>query len=126
MFSRPAVLFPDVEAWAIAYLKAALTEVTVSNKVPGTMPARLVTVRDDGGPRQEVTKTVNLGVNVWATSDADCSDLARLVVAHLEASAGNGPVVAHDGTSGPYAVVEASTKPHRYASVDLRVRGGSF
>lgn len=136
MLGTPAVLFPDGEVWAITYLKAALLarpvgetfadNVTVSNVVPTTMPARMVTIRDDGGPRQAVTKTVAFGVNVWAATDADCSALARLVVALFEASPSSGPVVAHESTSGPYRVIEESLKPHRYASVDLRVRGGAF
>ena len=136
MLGHPAVVFPDGEAWAISYLKAALLarpvgetfadDVTVSNKVPATMPARMVTIRDDGGPRQAVTKTVSFGVNIWAASDADCSALSRLVVALFESSPGNGPVVAHNSTSGPYRVIEESLKPHRYASVDLRVRGGAL
>lgn len=133
MLNKPPVIFPDAEAWAIGYLKPALaarTEpfasgVTVTNKAPKTMPARLVTVRDDGGPRlDDVRKVASIGVNVWAASMADVSDLARLVAALLEAAPGSGPVVAHLSTSGPYPVAEeASEKPHRYLSVDLSVRG---
>lgn len=133
MLTLPPVVFPDVEAWAIAYLKAALTarpepfttSVVVTNKAPASMPARLVTVRDDGGPRlDDVRKVVSVGVNVWAASLADVSDLARMVAALLETSPGDGPVVAHLSTSGPYPVAEEATeKPHRYLSVDLSVRG---
>ena len=87
------------------------------------MPARLVTVRDDGGSRDDLSRTAFLGVNVWAETDADCSDLARMVASLLEASAGNGPVVACLGTNGPMPVVEESDKPHRYLSADLVVTG---
>jgi hypothetical protein len=134
MLNKPPVVFPDMAHWAVDYLVAALAarpagetfadNVKVATKVPSAMPARLITVRDDGGPRQPtVTKTNGLGVNVWAATEADASDLARLTVALLEASAGNGPIVGHISTSGPYPVVEESTKPHWYASVDLSVRG---
>lgn len=133
MLTKPAVVFPDVEAWAITYLKAALTaraesyagSVTVVRKAPATMPARLITVRDDGGPRlDDVRKVASVGVNVWAATAADCSDLARMVAALLESAPGDGPVVAHLSTSGPFPIAdEASEKPHRYLSVDLSVRG---
>lgn len=130
-WSTPAVIFPDVKAWATGYVRAALalraesfaSSVTVASRVPDPRPARLVTIRDDGGARSAVTKTVSLGVNVWAANEKDCGDLAALVVAILEASAGAGSVVAHSSTSGPVEVVESSGQPHRYASVDLVVRG---
>jgi len=135
VFAKPAVVFTDLEAWAVTYLVAALAAraesyasgVTVSNRVPEALPARLVTVRDDGGPRSPtVTKTSSLGVNVWASSAADATDLARLVVALLEQSAGSGPVKGSTATSGPYRVPEQSGTPHWYASVDLVHRGTSL
>lgn len=134
MFTRPAVIFPDVEEWAVDYLTAALADreesvaegVTVDNRVPETMPARLVTVRDDGGPRGQVTRISSIGVNVWAASPADCSDLIRLVVALLEQAPGDDAIVGHDSTSGPLRFAEESTKPHCYASVDLVVRGSAL
>ncbi|QCB93300.1 hypothetical protein [Cellulomonas shaoxiangyii] len=130
----PAIIWPDLELWAIDYLKARLATrpepfaqgVAVRNVVPDTMPARLITVRDDGGGRSDATKTASLGVNIWAgaaKNPADCSNLARLVTALLEDAAGYGPVKAHLSTSGPYPVAEASAKPHRYLSVDLVVTG---
>ena len=128
---RPSILWPDVEAWAVNYLRTALaarTEpyasgVQVRTDVGKAMPARLVTVRDDGGTRGDVTRSSGIGVNVWAATDEDCSDLARLVCALLEASAGSGPVVACTGSFGPYPVPDDSGKPHRYMSVDLIVTG---
>lgn len=128
---RPTVLWPDMEAWATDYLRTRLAAraepyasgVTVGTRVPTTMPARMVTVRDDGGSRGDVTRPTTLGVNVWAATDADCSDLTRLVLALLEASAGHGPVVACGGTNGPFPVPEDSGKPHRYLSVTLTVTG---
>lgn len=127
---RPSILWPDVEAWAVDYLTTALAAreephadgVEVRTQVGKTMPARLVTVRDDGGGRTEITRSSGLGVNVWAESEAVCSDLARLVCSLLEAAAGNGPVRACVGSFGPYPVPEEG-KPHRYLSVDLVVTG---
>lgn len=134
MFAKPAVVFTDVEAWAVGYLQDALDDsdetfaedVVVDHVAPETIPARLVTVRDDGGPRFAVTKASSLAVNVWAATEEDASDLIRLVVALLESATGNGPVVGHDATAGPARVVEESGTPHWFASVDLVHRGVSL
>ena len=134
MQNKPAVIFPDVVLWALGYLRTALTarpvgetfadDVFVQADTPATIPARLVTVRDDGGRRlPDVRKVASLGVNVYAATKADCANLANLVAAIFEAAPGSGAVVGHVGTSGPYPVPEASLKPHRYLSVDLVVRG---
>lgn len=135
MFSKPPQIFPDMALWAVTYLRAALTArpesyasgVSVLTKVPNTLPARLVTVRDDGGPRgADVTKTASLGINVWAANDADCTDLANLIAGLFEAAVGNGPVVGHLSASGPYPVPDEGAKPHRYLSVDLAIRGAAL
>lgn len=139
MVARPAILFGDAAAWGTGYLRAALAargeaytdDVTVRSQKPTAVdtdlpPAsgRVVTVRDDGGPRDaELTKVVTLGVNVWADDEADCVDLALMCAALLESAPGFGPVVAHVATSGPFPLADQSNKPHRYLSVDLRVTG---
>lgn len=133
MFSKPTVIFADVEAWAVGYLDAELTasaepyaDATVSNRAPKRLPARMVTVRDDGGPRSSVTKVASLAVNVWAQTEEDASDLMRLVVALLESATAEGPIVGHESTSGPSRVPEESGVPHWFASVDLVHRGTSL
>lgn len=138
MVARPAVLFADSAQWAVSYLRGALdarpeayaADVTVrtqrptaTNTDPPPASGRVVTIRDDGGARgPDVTKTVTLGVNVWAPDEGDAADLALMVEALLESSPGAGPVVAHLGTSGPFPIADASG-PHRYLSVDLTVAG---
>lgn len=134
--ARPALIFPDVAAWAIGYLDAALdaraegfaSGVTVAGYWTGVaLPARLVTVRDDGGPREgPVTKRCTLAVNVWAATQEDCTDLALLVAALLEDTPGVGAVVAHDGATGPVWVPDNSGRPHRYLTADLVVRGADL
>lgn len=136
MLARPVVIFPDVEAWAVGYLSAALAarpeSVAVGVKVTatwpsGAIPARLVAVRDDGGPRSgPTTKTTSVAVNVWASTQEDATDLALLVAGLLERSVGSGPVVAHEGASGPVRVAEESGRPHRYLTADLVVRGADL
>src|SRR5690349_15891558 len=92
---QPAgVIFPDIEAWAVTYLTAALADrsedyaadVFVSNAVPNPRLARMVTVRRDGGTPQGALDVPRVNVNVWATNDEDVSDLTRLVAALLRAA----------------------------------------
>jgi hypothetical protein len=52
-----------------------------------------VVVRDDGGQwLGDVRSVARLGVQVWAESQERATDLARLVVALLGGSEGDGPV----------------------------------
>lgn len=136
---RPPVVFESTKAWAVSYLSTALAaraesfaaDVAVRTDVPAgssqdPWPAsgRVVQVRDDGGARSpDVRKTVSLSFNVFAPVDADAEDLAALVAALLERSPGDGPVVAHLGSFGPYEVADESGRPCYYLSVDLSVRG---
>ena len=128
---QPAVIFPDPAAAAITYLAAELAlraedvaDATVRDRNPDTMPDRLVTVRDDGGRRDGVTKECTLALNTYATTHADCADLARLAVAILEDAPGSGTAfVEHISTAGPYLVPEQGTHVHRYAVVTLTILG---
>ena len=128
--TAPVVVFPDVEAWAVGALKSALagrseayaSGVTVSNKVPGTIPARLVQVRRDGGARLDVVRDApRLAVNVWASSEEDATDLASLVRALLWAAPDGDPVQKVVELSGPSPVPD--TKPRRYMLFQLNTRG---
>ena len=124
------VLFPDVEAWAVGYLKVAIAAraeaycsgVTVSNDRKGDT-GRVVTVRNDGGPQLDPIRSVaRLGVNVWAATNEDATDLANMVRALLLASPNGNPVVRARGQSGPIAIPD-DVGPHRYLTVELTVRG---
>jgi len=122
--------FGDVDLWATGYLRAALalraeayaTGVTVGTTVPTTIPARLVTIRRDGGPRVNMRQEVaRLGVNVWAATEQDAADLARLVRALFAAAVGNGSVKKVAEIAGPSPI--ADTKPRRYFVVELTITG---
>lgn len=144
MLQRPPVLFPDVLDWACEYLPLALAarpetytaNVVVTDHYPtgGTddpMPAsgRVVTVRDDSGPRDPtVTRTSTLGFNVYAKKRAEAKKLALMVDALMEAAVGNGAIVAHRGSTGPLFVQDPADlgRPHFYLSVDLGVRGSAL
>lgn len=127
---RPVVIFPDVEAWAVTWLRTALAArpeayasgVTVATKVPTTIPARLVQVRRDGGPVADlVTAVPRLGVNVWAGSEEDATDLAALVEALLLSVSASDPVEFVRSMAGPSPIPD--TKPRRYFTVEAITRG---
>jgi hypothetical protein len=137
---KPAILFPDAVAWAVTYLGPALAarvepfadDVTVRSQAPredatdpAPVPGRVVTIRDDGGPDRDLTKVNSLGVNVWADTEEEAGDLARLVAALLRAGVGTGALVAHLGANGPYPIPDESGH-HWFLSADLLFRGSSL
>lgn len=130
-----AVVWPDIEAAFITYMKAALAAraesyasgVTVSNLMPATRPARAVVVRDDGGPvLDDVRAIARLGVNVWAATPADCSDLASLVVALLMAWPNGNATILAASLSRPYPIADQSGQPQRYLTAELTIRGAGL
>lgn len=127
-----AILFPDAELWAIAALRSALatrtetyvTGVKVSNAVPTTRPARLVTVRRDGGASDGLFDRPRLGVNVWAATEQDCADLTRLVVALLFVAPGDGVCVRLVQVGGPSPIPDA--QPRRFMTFEATLRGSAL
>lgn len=129
----PAVLFPDVEAWLIGFFKAALAArpelfaaaVKVTNHVDNPT-GRTILVRDDGGPvLGDVRGVARLGVNVWADTHEEASDLANLASALLGGAADGAPVV-RVSTTRPYSVTDEAGKPRQYFTAELVVRGVSI
>lgn len=132
-----AILWSDIEAEFIGYMGPALSArpeayadgVAVRNRVPNessTQPwptsGRLVVVRDDGGSTtQDVRADARLGIKVWAPTEAECSDLANLVVALVRAW--RSPTVRRTQPTRPYSVTEESARPARYFTAELMIRG---
>ena len=88
---QPAAVTPvDVPALACAYLRPALAGVWVSDARPTEdeakaagrpeYPARVVSVRRDGGPIDGDLDRAMLGVNVWGPTRKTAFDLAAEVV----------------------------------------------
>lgn len=126
------VVFPDVELHFTGYLRARLAEraeafaagVKVDRLAPAVLPARLVTVRRDGGGQlSAVLDNPRLTVNVWHDSHQGVADLARLVSALMWAAPNGGPVCRVDVNSGPSRVPEENGKPHVVMTFDAIVRG---
>lgn len=126
--STPPILHADVELWATGYLRPLLalhgwTGVIVSNATPTTTWTRLVTVRRDGGSASDVRDFPRLGVNVWAATEKDATDLALLVDALMRAAVNEGPVRRIRRTGGPSPIADESKKPRRYLTYELTTRG---
>lgn len=128
----PVVVQPDVELWATTMLRQALAArpepyaagVYVSNAVPTTRRDRMVIVRRDGGARLDLVREVaRLGVNVWAKTDRDAADLARLVAALLWASPTGDPVLRVEQPMGSTPVADPSGQPLRYQTFEVTTRG---
>lgn len=138
-----AILWSDIEAEFIGYMGPALSarpeayaaDVMVRNRVPRELKlpdgstkepwptsGRLVVVRDDGGPTtQDVRADARLGIKVWAPTEAECSDLANLVVALVRGW--RSPTVRRTDPSRPYSVTEESARPAQYFTAELMIRG---
>jgi hypothetical protein len=120
------IIFPDVELWAVGYLRTALASygypgMFVSNRRETQTTA--VWVRRDGGPTLDaVREAPRLGVNVFAPTEQAVTNLARTVSALLRAGADGVPVVRVTQTSGPSPIPDESG-PRRYMTFELIVRG---
>lgn len=125
------ILFADIEAWAVDYLRDALdgrlepytSGVYVSNEVPKVRADRMVIVRRDGGPRITiVTELARLTIRVWARTDADATDLTNMVRALIAASPGVGQVRKAEEIGGPVTIPDQSEQPQRLFTVQLTAR----
>lgn len=129
-----AEVFPDVELVLTGFLRDVLptlaaggatyaADVAVANRLPNPRPPRAVTVRQDGGRRRdEVSLVARVGVNVWAMTEQDATDLARLVAAALEAW--TPPPVEHVQSMAAFsAIADESGQPRRYGSFEVTVTG---
>lgn len=118
--------FPISTGLIVSKVKAALTAssnpisngVGVSGRLPDVTKrtARMVTFRDDSGPREGVLSRRRYGVNVYASNAVDAEKLANLVMSILSDSA-NAALPAFDSFSGPYEIPDES--PVVVGGVDL-------
>lgn len=126
----PVIVTPDVELWWTGWLRAALaarsepyvTGVKVGVVTPDPLPARLVTFRRDGGPREDfLHSTARLGINVWAMTEQDVTNLAGLVEGLVLSVRTTGAVEAVRSVSGPSPVPDS--QPRRFFTVEAITRG---
>jgi hypothetical protein len=128
---RPAIASPDVNLWFTTWLRSQLAarsetvaaNVFVSDETPNPRRDRMVIVRRDGGLRRDyVLEDPSVGVNVWARTKKDCSDLAHLVQALMVSAEAEGPIVTVRSVFGPSTIPDESGQPRRYLTFDVTVR----
>jgi hypothetical protein len=134
-----ATIFPDVEKLLVARLKSNFesssesfaSNVTVATKKPAAevspYPTRIVTVRTDGGLGLErgLTKTERIGVNVYAATYSDASNLARLVEAWMRTFT-SGDIKRVETTMSPVRVDNNAKEEQRYMTFELVVKASSL
>lgn len=128
---RPAIASPDVALWFTGWLRAQLAarpepvaaNVFVSDETPNPRRDRMVIIRRDGGIRRDyVVEDPSIGVNVWAKTKKDCSDVAHLVQALMVSAEAEGPIVTVRSVFGPSTIPDESGQPRRYMTFDVTVR----
>jgi hypothetical protein len=130
MFQPVAALPIDADLWWIVYLRGALvgrTEpyaqgVKFDRVVPATRPDRFVVVRRDGGSVRGVFDRPRITLDVWAKTDQDVANLARLVTALAFDAPGTNGCVRVEHLSGPLDVTEASGQPRRTVLIEATHR----
>lgn len=137
------VLFPIATGPVIEGLKAFLAgrdetyadDVYFGTKLPVPKQARMVTVRDDGGPTDGVLERRQLGFNVWAESPLVAEQLARLLKAGVGTLPDGGPITSVDNMAGPFEitdkqtdllVVGTATLSHFFFTARVSVRGADL
>ena len=134
-----ATIFPDVEKLLVARLKSSLStsgqsyasNVTVATKKPGAevtpYPARIVTVRADGGTSIErgLTKSERVGVNVYAANYSDASSLALLVEA-LMRTFNWGDIKLVNTSMSPVRVDNDGKEEQRYMTFEIVVKASTL
>ena len=126
MTMQPLAALPvDADLWWIVYLRGALVGrsepyaqgVYFDRRVPATRRDRMVIVRRDGGNVVGAFDRPRIALDVWAKTEQEATDLARLMVAlAFDAPGTNGCVrVTHE--SGPNDVADPSGQPRRLSLI---------
>lgn len=130
-----AIIYPDVELLLCDYLRTRLAArpepyaagVYVGITIPGTRRDRMVIPRRDGGTEGEMRDQARLSFQIFAKSEQDANDLARLVLALLRAMPATVPAVIHVSVqSGPTVIPDESGQPMRYVVAEVHTRGADL
>jgi hypothetical protein len=122
-----ATTYPDVEAAVIDALQLVLTGVMVSNETPRDIPAKLVTVGYSGGGSRDLFEaSVNVGINVYAATDADCRTLVRSVQDWLAATSNDLIETVRVPAGGGASVPRQSPPFQRYFVATVLLRAQSL
>lgn len=132
-----ATIFPDIEKLFVSAIKTELqgstnpvaSGVTVATIKPAAdvnpYPTKIVTVRADGGAmiERDLTRLERLGINVYASTYANASELARLVESIVRTVRPSGVKLVETSMS-PIRVDTASTTApeQRYMTFEVTVK----
>lgn len=132
MTMQPVAALPvDADLWWIVYLRGALVGrnesyaqgVYFDRRVPSSRRDRMVIVRRDGGNVTGLFDQPRVSFDVWAKTEQDCTDLARLVIAlALKAPLAGAGVTNVTHLSGPNAVADESGQPRRLSLIEATHR----
>lgn len=131
MTMQPVAAMPiDADLWWIVYLRGALVGrpesyaqgVKFDRKVPSPRADRMVIVRRDGGNVSGVFDRPRISFDVWAKTEQDATDLARLIVALAFEAAGVDGCVRVEHLGGPNSVADPSGQPRRQALIEATHR----
>lgn len=129
------VLFPDVNLILTDRLRGALAArpeayasgVTVTITVPNPRDPRMIVVRRAGGPRLDWSRErARVVFQVWAETDQDLQDLARLARALVVAMVDGAPFTDARESAGPARIYDDSGQPLVTFTVDITVRGADL
>lgn len=131
MTMQPLAALPiDAELWWTVYLRGSLvgrTEpfaqaVYFGNRVPEPRRDHMVIVRRDGGNVTGAFDRPRVTLDVWAKSDKDATDLARLMTAIAFDAPGTNGCVRVEHLSGPLDVADPSGQPRRTVLIEATHR----
>lgn len=111
------ILFPITTGRIVSGLATALLarpesftdDVFVQPKMPATRRSRMVTVRADGGPQEDMVQKHGYGFNVWAESSVVAEKLSRMCMGLLPTLADGAPITRVTSLSGPFEVIDQGT-----------------
>lgn len=134
----PVVIYDDVEGFLVSWYRSrilarpepACAGVVVNRVEPSTLPAKLIVIRDDGGPETSfLTGERSVGVSVLAgtkENPKDAKDLANIAYAlrsQIASTDPANPVSALLDSTAPVMVPEAQERARVYFTLTLAVAG---
>jgi hypothetical protein len=132
-----ATIFPDIEKLFVSAIKSGLqassssvsSGVTVATIKPAAdvnpYPSKIVTVRSDGGAtlERDLTRQEMLGVNVYASTYANASELARIVESIVRSARPSGVKLVETSMSPTRVDTASTTAPeHRYMTFEVTLK----
>lgn len=124
-----AVIYADIEATLVAYLKTALPDVHIATKKVGPdkeQPEKQIVITVAwAGDKEQVLKYAGVVLDVYADNDIACTNLALLAEAHLREATVDAikKVVI---IAGPIRQTEDSNQEKRSISAEVTVQATSL